>query len=73
MRRYEVDLNIPAAELLRYYRGAASSVLVVDRFGRRIRFPASALRPFVTAAGVHGSFSLHVDDHSRLHRITRTG
>jgi hypothetical protein len=69
VRRYEVDLNIPAAELLRYYRGVASAVVTTDRYGRSIRFPASALRPFVTGTGVHGRFLLSVDDHNRLRQI----
>jgi len=69
MRVFEVDLNIPTAELLRYYRGTASCVVTTDRFGRRIRFPAAALRAFVTAFGVHGRFLLHVDEHNRLNRV----
>lgn len=71
VRRYVVDLNIPAAELLRYYRGAASAVVAHDRYGQRLQFPAAALRPFVTAAGVHGRFLLEVDEHSRLERLLR--
>lgn len=73
MRRYELDLHIPAEELLRYYRGAASAVAAVDRQGRSIRFPASALRPFVTSSGIHGRFSLQVDEANRLRRIVRLG
>tara|TARA_Y100001933_G_scaffold213400_1_gene218984 strand:- start:3048 stop:3266 length:219 start_codon:yes stop_codon:yes gene_type:complete len=71
MRRYEVELNIPADEMLRYYRGGASSVVARDRYGRRLQFPAVALRPFVTAAGVRGRFVLHVDDANRLERLER--
>ena len=71
MRRYEVELNIPADEMLRYYRGGASSVVARDRYGRRLQFPAVALRPFVPAAGVRGRFVLHVDDANRLERLER--
>ncbi len=71
MRRYLVDLSIPAAELLRYYRGSASAVIAHDRYGRLLKFPATALRPFVTAGGVHGRFELEVDDANRLQRLTR--
>ena len=70
MRRYVVDLSIPSNQLLRYYRGAASAVVAYDQYGRRVRFPASALRPFVTAAGVHGRFVLQVDEHNRLSAIS---
>lgn len=71
VRRYEVELNIPAAELLRYYRGAASAVVTTDRYGRRVQFPAAALRPFVTGSGVSGRFVLEVDDGNRLRNVTR--
>lgn len=66
MRHYVVDLAIPAIELLRYYRGAAAAVIAHDRYGRAVRFPATALRPYVTATGVHGRFELQVDDANRL-------
>jgi hypothetical protein len=69
--RYRVDLHIPAAELLRYYRGEAATVVAWDACNRRVQFPAAALRPFVSAAGVYGTFVLHVDEHNRLQRIER--
>ncbi|MEQ8861072.1 MAG: DUF2835 domain-containing protein [Pseudomonadales bacterium] len=71
MRRYVVDLNIPASELLRYYRGSAAVVIARDRYGRRVRFPAAVLRPFVTTAGVYGRFELEVDAANRLERMVR--
>lgn len=70
MRRYVVDLKIPASELLRYYQGAASAVAAHDQYGRRVQFPAAALRPFVSGAGVYGRFVLEVNDDNRLQRIT---
>lgn len=69
MRRYVVDLAIPTAELLRYYRGTAGAVAAWDQYGRRVRFPASALRPYVTPGGVHGRFALTVDAANRLTAI----
>ena len=71
MRRYVVELNIPADELLRYYRGAASSVVAHDRYGQRLQFPAAALRRFVTAGGVRGRFALTVDEGNRLTGLER--
>lgn len=71
MRRYIVELNIPTDELLRYYRGAASSVVAHDRYGQRLQFPAVALRRFVTAGGVRGRFALTVNEHNRLTRLER--
>lgn len=70
MRRYVVDLSIPAEELLRYYRGTASCVVACDRYNRRLQFPAASLRPFVTSAGVHGRFILEVDPENRLRSLS---
>ena len=71
MRQYIVDLNIPTAELLRYYRGSASSVSARDRNGRRLQFPAHVLRPFVSGSGIQGTFTLSVGVGNRLHNIQR--
>jgi len=71
VRRYLVDLHIPPAELLRYYRGSASSISAVDRHGRRLQFPASALRPFVTRDGIRGTFVLQAGAGNRLERVQR--
>ena len=71
MHRYVVDLYIPAAELLRYYRGTARGVVVRARSGERVRFPADVLRGYVGHDGVQGTFSLSVDAGNRLRRIER--
>ncbi|MEZ5560387.1 MAG: DUF2835 domain-containing protein [Pseudomonadales bacterium] len=71
MRRYEFDLCIPADELLRYYRGSAASVQAIDRYGRRLRFPAAALRPFVSGGGVRGTFVMVVGEDNRLKELAR--
>lgn len=64
-------LAIPADEYLRLYQGAVRDVLAMSEDGRRIRFPADRLRPFVTHDGVYGRFALHVDDRGKLARIER--
>lgn len=71
MPRYYFDLNISREEYLRYYRGAAVTVRVVDREGRGVRFPASALRSHVTPTGISGSFCLVTDEHHKLVRLER--
>ncbi len=65
-REFVVALNISAFEYQRMYRGDARQVIARDIRGRRIRFPASALRPFVTRAGISGVFVLRVDADNRL-------
>ncbi|MDJ0807497.1 MAG: DUF2835 domain-containing protein [Gammaproteobacteria bacterium] len=64
-------LNLSTERYLSYYQGHASSVSVVAEDGRRIEFPANALRPFVTHNGVQGRFQLLIDDHNRLRGLER--
>ncbi|UTA49364.1 DUF2835 domain-containing protein [Simiduia sp. 21SJ11W-1] len=62
----EVQLAISRDELLRLYRGSARVVSAVAVDGRRIRFPADALRRLVTDKGVYGRFAIEFDDANRL-------
>jgi hypothetical protein len=64
--RYILDLDISAETCLLYYQGQASTVFAVDRQGRRVRFPAMALRKHVTRDGVRGTFCLETDTSHRL-------
>ncbi len=64
-------LDISQVEYLRYYRGSAQSVLVQAEDGRKVRFPAANLRPFVSADGVRGRFEISLDDNNSLLDICR--
>jgi len=66
MQTFTIDLEIAAAELERWYRGAAHVVRALSRDGRWIQFPATVLRPFVTHAGVAGTFVVTTDEHRKL-------
>jgi hypothetical protein len=69
---YIVDQNILADKFRRLYEGSAHTVVARDRIsGQSVRFPASRLRNFVTAAGVTGSFELTVDRDNQLLSIRR--
>ena len=65
------DLALTTEEYLPYYRGTARDVRVRARDGRVVQFPASLLRPFVVADGVHGCFRLCFDEHNRLVSLER--
>ena len=65
------SLDISSEDYLRYYRGSAHSVVVRAEDGRKVRFPASNLRPFVTREGVHGRFELLLDEENRLQELRR--
>lgn len=74
MARYETfrfTLSIPAEEYLSYYKGSARWVQVISSDGRRVRFPASALRPFVDEDGVDGTFEMMVDENHKLVKLRR--
>ncbi len=65
MKRFEFQLRISPEQYLDYYRGLIQQVVVRDRDGSTVQFPASLLQPFVTAAGVHGDFLLTCDDQNK--------
>ncbi len=69
--RIRFFLNLTADRYLGHYQGHAKNVSVVAEDGRRIEFPANALRPFVTKSGVQGRFELLIDDDNRLQRLDR--
>ena len=73
LKEYRFSLRISAEDYLRYYRGEAVSVIATDPHGRTIRFPATALRPYVDYQGVHGRFRLVTDDEHRLQKLERIG
>ena len=58
--KYIIALDISPAELLKYYRGSARTVLARALDGSRCRFPVDVLKPFVTHGGVKGKFALTV-------------
>jgi len=70
-KEYIVPLSITADAYQRLYRGDARNVLAHDREGRRIQFPASSLRPFVTHEGIRGTFIIRVDEQNKLAGIRR--
>ncbi len=59
-------LAISAEEYLAYYRGAAQDVVARSDDNRVVRFPASAIRKFVTRDGVFGRFEITFDENNKL-------
>jgi hypothetical protein len=66
-----VNLSIPADEYQRLYQGVVRDVLARSVDGRRIRFPAAILRPYVTHTGISGRFQIVFDEHNRFQTIKR--
>ena len=59
-------LDISAEDYLAYYQGTAQEVVVRSDDNRIVRFPASAIRQFVTHDGVFGSFEITFDENNKL-------
>lgn len=64
-------LAISADEFQRLYSGSVRDVVALAEDGRRIRFPASILRPYVQHTGVQGYFVLHFNEENRFQGIER--
>lgn len=66
-----VNLSISAEEFQRLYEGNVKTVFAYSIDGRRIRFPANILRPFVLHSGVQGTFQIDFDEDNRFSSIAR--
>ena len=71
MSQLIIDLSISSEEYVKLYRGVARTVFASSRDGKKIRFPASILVPFVEREGINGSFVIDYDQHNRFQRIHR--
>lgn len=59
-------LAISAEDYLAYYQGSAQVVVARSEDNRTLRFPASAIREFVTRDGVFGNFEISFDENNKL-------
>ncbi len=59
-------LAIPAEEYLAYYQGSAQEVVARSDDNKIVRFPANAIRQFVTHDGVFGHFEVTFDESNKL-------
>jgi len=71
LRSIYVQLNISPEQFQRLYEGIVKTVNARSIDGRSVRFPANILRPFVTHAGVVGTFAIHFSDENRFQGIEK--
>ena len=64
-------LSISAEKFLQYYSGSVKAVSAIALDGRRVEFPASALRPHVEHDGIQGLFNLQFGPDHKLIGLTR--
>jgi hypothetical protein len=65
-RQYRFSIQLNQQQFLRYYQGSANTVQVYSECGKRLRFPASRLRPFLSHNGIFGRFQLTVSAENRF-------
>lgn len=66
-----VNIRISSEEFKKLYEGTASIVNCVARDGRRIKFPAKILQPYLTHDGISGSFLINFDLNNKFESIER--
>lgn len=66
-----VNLLISADEYQRLYQGSVRDILARSVDGRRVRFPAMILRPYVTHNGINGRFRIVFDEQNRFQAIEK--
>ncbi|RMF16087.1 MAG: DUF2835 family protein [Gammaproteobacteria bacterium] len=73
MPSLSLTLNLSPETLHRLYREPVQVVHAVADDGRRVQFPVSAIRPYITRDGVKGRFELVFSDSFRLLELRRLG
>ncbi len=66
-------LALSAEDYLAYYQGSAREVVVRSDDNKIVRFPASAIRKFVTHEGIFGTFEITFDENNKLIAILPAG
>ncbi len=69
--RIRFRLALSADDYLAFYQGSAKDVVTRSDDNRIVRFPANAIRKFVTHDGVFGHFEIAFDENNKLVAIRR--
>lgn len=73
MPSIDVVIELSYEACLAHYAGRVTRVQTRSLDGRRVAFPAEALRRVVTRDGVHGHFRLTFTEAGRFRAIRRLG
>lgn len=68
-RSLDVAIAISREQYLKLYQLGQAVVSAQSTDGRRVQFPAQALRPWVGHHGIKGKFRIYFDEQNRLSRI----
>jgi len=64
-------LQLSYDEYSAVYKGHAQHVITKSFDGRTIRFPADILKPYLTRAGILGTFAIHFDNNNRFQSLEK--
>ena len=68
-KKIQFRLAISNDKYIAYYQGHARNVIVQSLDNRTVKFPASAIRQFLTHDGIYGLFEIHFDGNNKLIEI----
>jgi Protein of unknown function (DUF2835) len=69
--RLRFQLSLSSDKYLAYYKGKANSIQTRSIDNKKIRFPASAVRKFLSHDGIHGLFEIQFDENNKLIKIEK--
>jgi hypothetical protein len=64
-------ISLTAEKYREYYAGNVNAIQVISDDGRKVRFPANVLQPYLTHSGVQGEFVIQFDDNHRFVSINK--
>jgi Protein of unknown function (DUF2835) len=65
------QLAMSPEKYLAYYQGVAQNIVARSEDNRNIKFPASAIRKFLTHEGIFGLFEIQFDKNNKLIEIKK--
>ncbi|WP_286238194.1 DUF2835 domain-containing protein [Neptuniibacter halophilus] len=71
MKTIIVDLHISPEKYKLMYQGVAQSVITRAIDGRKVRFPANILQPFLLRDGIRGRFCIRFTDQGKYQSIEK--
>ena len=66
-----LDIAVSSDLYLAVYQGRANRILLRSSDGRKVSLPDARLQPYLTHAGIHGSFELEFSSDGKLLRLSR--
>lgn len=65
------SIKLSYEKYFEFYQGYADQVLVRATDGRKIRFPAEILKPYLTREGINGDFIIHFDRNNKYQSLQK--